>query len=161
MNSILPPLLNSRQLGYIQRTSPKVEEMIKKLELTIEARDDVDQARIIVRDNLDDGGIPSSAPVITGRALTELTELSGESKIPDFMKFCFLQHIAEEKAFANLLQNQCEDMRSRLSKLHVMIREMEDMDDHLAVFDSLDSLRDTVRSENDKLASLTQLLEQV
>nr|GEX65776.1 RNA-directed DNA polymerase, eukaryota [Tanacetum cinerariifolium] len=43
--------------GLFERTSPKVEEMIKKLELTIEARDDVDQARIIVRDNLDDGGI--------------------------------------------------------------------------------------------------------
>ncbi|GJV30909.1 hypothetical protein Tco_1391309 [Tanacetum coccineum] len=45
------------QLGYIQRTSPEAEEMIKKLEFTIEARNDVEQARKIVRDNLDDGGM--------------------------------------------------------------------------------------------------------
>ncbi|GKE40764.1 hypothetical protein Tco_1464169, partial [Tanacetum coccineum] len=69
--------------------------------------------------------------------------------------------ITEEKAFANLLRDQCEDVRSWLSKLHVMIREIENMDDRLAVFDGLDCLRDTVRSENDKLASLNQLLEQV
>ncbi|GKD03560.1 hypothetical protein Tco_1178534 [Tanacetum coccineum] len=45
------------QLGYIQRTSPEAEEMIKKLKFTIEARNDVEQARKIVRDNLDDGGM--------------------------------------------------------------------------------------------------------
>ncbi|GJS48457.1 hypothetical protein Tco_0598578 [Tanacetum coccineum] len=104
---------------------------------------------------------PSSTPVITGCALTELIELSGESKIPDFKKFFFLQQITDDKAFTNLLQDQCEDVRSRLSKMHVMIRKMEDMDDRLAVFDSLDRLRDNVRSENTKLASLTQLLDQI
>ncbi|GJX94893.1 hypothetical protein Tco_1435006 [Tanacetum coccineum] len=67
----------------------------------------------------------SSLTVISSRALTELMELSGESK------------------------------------LHVMIHEMEAMDDRLAIFDSLDCLRDTVRRENDKLAYLTQLLDQV
>nr|GEW25589.1 hypothetical protein [Tanacetum cinerariifolium] len=37
--------------------TPKTEEMFKKLDLTIEARNDVNQARIITRDNLDGGGI--------------------------------------------------------------------------------------------------------
>ncbi|GJS18317.1 hypothetical protein Tco_0412789 [Tanacetum coccineum] len=73
----------------------------------------------------------------------------------------YSQEITEEKAFTNLLRYQCEDVRSRLSKLDVMIREMENMDDRLAIFDSLDCLRDTVRTKNDKLASLNQLLEQV
>ncbi|GJX29298.1 hypothetical protein Tco_0237377 [Tanacetum coccineum] len=37
----------------IQRGTPEAEEMFKKIGLTIEARDDVDQARKIVQDNLD------------------------------------------------------------------------------------------------------------
>ncbi|GJW64904.1 hypothetical protein Tco_0116788, partial [Tanacetum coccineum] len=45
-----------RQLNYIQEKSLEIKEMIKKLELTIEARDDVDDARKIVLDNLDGMG---------------------------------------------------------------------------------------------------------
>nr|GEY14645.1 glutathione S-transferase T1-like [Tanacetum cinerariifolium] len=101
----------------------------------------------------------SSSPAITGCALTELMELSGETKIHEFIKFFFFQRIVEEKAFTNLLWDQANYVRSRLTKLHIMIREMEAMDDWLAVFDSLDCLRGTIRMENDRLASLTQLLE--
>nr|GEV07052.1 retrovirus-related Pol polyprotein from transposon TNT 1-94 [Tanacetum cinerariifolium] len=42
-----------KQQSAIQRGTPKAEEMIKKLELTMEARDDVIQARKIIQDNLD------------------------------------------------------------------------------------------------------------
>ncbi|GJZ04864.1 hypothetical protein Tco_0538139 [Tanacetum coccineum] len=45
-----------RQLNYIQEKSPEAKKMIKKLELTIEARDDADEARKIVKDNLDGMG---------------------------------------------------------------------------------------------------------
>ncbi|GJX82046.1 hypothetical protein Tco_0331527 [Tanacetum coccineum] len=40
-------------------TEPELsEEMFQRLQLTIKARNDVEQARIIIRDNLDDGAIP-------------------------------------------------------------------------------------------------------
>ncbi|GKC86725.1 hypothetical protein Tco_1147374 [Tanacetum coccineum] len=42
-----------RLLNDIQRNSSEAEEMYKKLELTIEARNDVNQARKIIRNNLD------------------------------------------------------------------------------------------------------------
>ncbi|GJT42467.1 hypothetical protein Tco_0951182 [Tanacetum coccineum] len=42
-----------KQQSAIQRGTPEVEEIIKKLVLTIEARDDILQARKIVQDNLD------------------------------------------------------------------------------------------------------------
>ncbi|GJU41482.1 hypothetical protein Tco_1194439 [Tanacetum coccineum] len=74
----------------------------------------------------------SFSPIIFGCALTELMELSVETKIPKFMKFFFMQQIAEEKSFANLLRNQANDVRRRLTK-----------------------------RENDKLSSLTQLLDEV
>ncbi|GJX43037.1 hypothetical protein Tco_0259713 [Tanacetum coccineum] len=46
-----------RQLSYIQRTSLEAKEIIKKLEFTMKARNDVEQARKIIRDNLDKGGM--------------------------------------------------------------------------------------------------------
>ncbi|GKE34846.1 hypothetical protein Tco_1454168 [Tanacetum coccineum] len=46
-----------RQQSAIQRGTLEAEEMLKKLEYTIEARNDVNQARKIVKENLDDGGM--------------------------------------------------------------------------------------------------------
>nr|GEU71238.1 hypothetical protein [Tanacetum cinerariifolium] len=37
----------------IQKGTPETKEMINKMELTIKAKDDVEQARLIVKDNLD------------------------------------------------------------------------------------------------------------
>ncbi|GJW57272.1 hypothetical protein Tco_0104003 [Tanacetum coccineum] len=80
-------------------------------------------------------GSSISSTVISGPTLTELRELSGESKIPKTMK--------------------------QLGKLHAMIREMEPMDHQLDVVDNMNYLRDAVKGENNKLASLTQLADQV
>nr|GEZ85437.1 hypothetical protein [Tanacetum cinerariifolium] len=44
-----------RQLDHIKKDTPEGKEMIKKVQLAIEARDDVEEARKIIRDNLDDG----------------------------------------------------------------------------------------------------------
>nr|GEV76296.1 hypothetical protein [Tanacetum cinerariifolium] len=41
----------------IKRGTPQAEEMMKKLKFTIKARNDVEQATKIIRDNLDDGGM--------------------------------------------------------------------------------------------------------
>ncbi|GJS09871.1 hypothetical protein Tco_0366667 [Tanacetum coccineum] len=68
--------------------------------------------------------------------------------------------IAEEKVFANLLCDQCDDVRSRLAKLHVMIWEMEYLEDRLVVFDSLECLRETQGRKNNKLSALTERLVQ-
>ncbi|GKB17568.1 hypothetical protein Tco_0851491 [Tanacetum coccineum] len=72
------------------------------------------------------------------------------------MKFFILQHIAEEKAFANLLPDQADDVRRRLTRLNIMIREMEAIKDGVVIFDSMDCLRDTIRRENDKLFFILQ-----
>ncbi|GJR90550.1 hypothetical protein Tco_0214561 [Tanacetum coccineum] len=66
-----------------------------------------------------------SSSGISGRALNELMDLSGETEVPKFMSFFFLQRIAEEKAFVNMLRDQVDQVRSCLDKLYVMICEME------------------------------------
>nr|GEU63740.1 hypothetical protein [Tanacetum cinerariifolium] len=50
-----PQLIRTQQT--IQRNTSKAEEMYKKLEFTIEARDDADEAKKIVKENLDGGGM--------------------------------------------------------------------------------------------------------
>ncbi|GJS50609.1 hypothetical protein Tco_0623971 [Tanacetum coccineum] len=67
----------------------------------------------------------------------------------------------EEKAFSNLLRDQADDVRRQLTMMNIMKRETEAMEDRVGVFDSLDCLRYTIRRENDKLVSFTQLLEEV
>ncbi|GKF52346.1 hypothetical protein Tco_0159256, partial [Tanacetum coccineum] len=96
----------------------------------------------------------------SGRALNEIMKLSGEIEIPKCMKFFFMQQIAEEKVFANLLCDQCDDVRRHLTNLYVMIREMEALEDRLVVFDSLECWRKTQQKENNKLAALTEMLIQ-
>ncbi|GKA14434.1 hypothetical protein Tco_0694080 [Tanacetum coccineum] len=44
----------TRQLKHIKRYTPEGKYMVKKLQFAIEARDDVNEARRIIRENLDD-----------------------------------------------------------------------------------------------------------
>ncbi|GJT91611.1 hypothetical protein Tco_1080456 [Tanacetum coccineum] len=85
----------------------------------------------------------SSSRAIVVRALDELVVLSSETEVPKFMGFFFLQQIAKDKAFANMLCDQADNARSCITKLHVMICEMDVMDDHLVVFDSLVCLKES------------------
>ncbi|GJT35570.1 hypothetical protein Tco_0925989 [Tanacetum coccineum] len=96
-----------------------------------------------------------------GAALTELMQLSGETKIANFMKLFFNQHIMEDKLFAKVLRDQADDLRSRLTKMNKMKCEMEAKEDQDAVFDSLDDLRDTIKRDSDVLVAVTHLQELV
>ncbi|GKE38806.1 hypothetical protein Tco_1479361 [Tanacetum coccineum] len=72
-----------------------------------------------------DGSGSSSG--IYGRALNELMDLSSETEVPKFMSFFFLQRIAEEKAFANMIRDQVDQMeRNKLKALTDMIAQTED-----------------------------------
>nr|GEY37853.1 hypothetical protein [Tanacetum cinerariifolium] len=101
----------------------------------------------------------NSSNGIFGCALNELMDLSDECEVPKFMSFFFLQKIAEEKAFANILRDQADHVRSCLEKLHVMIYEMQKVRSTLGN-DSLDCLRESQQMENNKLKVLTDLIAQ-
>nr|GEX02924.1 hypothetical protein [Tanacetum cinerariifolium] len=55
-----------------------------------------------------------SSSGISRHALDELVDLSGETKVPKFMSFVFSQQIAKEKAFANMIHDQADHVRSCL-----------------------------------------------
>ncbi|GJR89685.1 hypothetical protein Tco_0213696 [Tanacetum coccineum] len=96
-----------------------------------------------------------------GAALTKLMQLSGETKIANFMKLFFNQRIVEDKLFAKVIRDQADDLRSRLTKMNQMKYEMEAKEDQDAVFDSLDGLMDTIKRDSDVLVAVTHLQELV
>ncbi|GKD00746.1 hypothetical protein Tco_1171020 [Tanacetum coccineum] len=55
-----------RQLKHIKRDTLEAEQMFKKMQFAIKARDDVEEARKIIRDNLDDGLIPAECKASEG-----------------------------------------------------------------------------------------------
>nr|GEY40716.1 hypothetical protein [Tanacetum cinerariifolium] len=62
------------------------------------------------------------------------------------------------RLFSMARETQRKDVRRRLSKLYAMIREMEPIDHRRDVLDTMASLRGAVRGEDDKLASLLELV---
>ncbi|GJW85590.1 hypothetical protein Tco_0158735 [Tanacetum coccineum] len=98
--------------------------------------------------------------VVAVRALDELVVISGETKLPNYMRFFFLQKVAEAKAFAKMLRDKADNAKDCIAKLHVMICEMEAMDDSLVGFDILDCLKESKELENNKLKALLDLIAQ-
>ncbi|GJZ31846.1 hypothetical protein Tco_0576893 [Tanacetum coccineum] len=101
-----------------------------------------------------------SSRALVVRVLDKLAVLSGETEVLKYMRFFFLQQIAEAKAFTNMLRDQADNARDCIATLHVMICEMKAMDDNLVVFDSLDCLKESKQLENNKLKALSDLIAQ-
>nr|GEU51188.1 hypothetical protein [Tanacetum cinerariifolium] len=78
--------------------TPKAEEMFKKLDLIIEARNDVNQARIFTRDNLDGGGIPSECKASTGNKGLVECKASASNLREAFMRFVPRNQLRESDA---------------------------------------------------------------
>nr|GEV80651.1 uncharacterized mitochondrial protein AtMg00810-like [Tanacetum cinerariifolium] len=70
-----------RLYNFIQRGSPKIKEMFSKLELTIEAREDVAKAIVIIKDNLDGLG-----QHIHQRVLKDLLSAKPQRSTSDVLK---------------------------------------------------------------------------
>nr|GEV07744.1 hypothetical protein [Tanacetum cinerariifolium] len=77
------------------------------------------------------------------------------------MKFFFLQQIAENRRFLNLMRDEAQIARSFIAQLTVLIAELEAMGDVDEVFDTLMCLRDDMRDENSKLMGLNDAIAEV
>nr|GEY22579.1 hypothetical protein [Tanacetum cinerariifolium] len=96
---------------------------------------------------------------VEGEELGSSSSKFPETKIANFMKLLFNQHIVEDKLFAKVLRDQANDLRSRPIKMNQMKHEMQAKKDQDAVFDSLDGLMDTIKRDSDVLVVVTQLQE--
>ncbi|GJW11400.1 hypothetical protein Tco_1577227 [Tanacetum coccineum] len=91
--------------------------------------------------------------------LNQLMELSSEEKVPNFMLLFFNQNIIEDKRFAKLLRDQADDVRSRLTKMNQMKRDLEAKEDQEDVIDNLDTLKDYIKNDNAMLDGISKLQE--
>ncbi|GJV65618.1 hypothetical protein Tco_1476446 [Tanacetum coccineum] len=76
------------------------------------------------------------------------------------MNVFILQHIVESRCFVRVLRDEAGIARSFLAQVNAMIAKMEAMNDQEEYYDSLRSLRDSRRIENDKLIGLNELIAQ-
>ncbi|GJU56104.1 hypothetical protein Tco_1229818 [Tanacetum coccineum] len=91
-------------------------------------------------------------------AVDELIVFSKESEVLKYMKFFFEQNIAEERHSVNAIRDQADTSRACLAHVNVMIVEMQAMNNHQEVYDSLESLKELKEVENDKLIALNNMI---
>nr|GEX68014.1 hypothetical protein [Tanacetum cinerariifolium] len=117
----------------------------------------------IVKVLMDDMAVPLGAiammfpRAVAVCALDELVVISSKTKLFNYMRFFFLQKVVEAKTFAKMLRDNARDY---IDKLHVMVCEMEAMDDSFVGFDILDFLKESKELENNKFKALLDLIAQ-
>nr|GEV08736.1 hypothetical protein [Tanacetum cinerariifolium] len=89
--------------------------------------------------------------------LDEIISLSGETYIPKVMKVFFEKQIAEEEAFTKYIRDKIAEVKASLTRVHIMIREIESKSDKDAWKDAIDYFKETKDMLELKLSRLTQL----
>ncbi|GJX91222.1 hypothetical protein Tco_0344548 [Tanacetum coccineum] len=98
--------------------------------------------------------------ILARQVTDDLIDFSGETSLPKYMKFFFLQQIAETRRFINIMREEAQTARKCIAQLNTLIAEIEDMGDADDVFDTLMYLRDDIRDENTKLMCLNDAIAQ-
>ncbi|GJU44078.1 hypothetical protein Tco_1201344 [Tanacetum coccineum] len=90
--------------------------------------------------------------------LDELIKITSSMELHKHMQVWLVQEIVEEERSTNFLHDQCDDLRRRITKLRMLISEMEALGARWVAVDCLECLRETQAREIDKLATLTEVL---
>ncbi|GJS54652.1 hypothetical protein Tco_0628014 [Tanacetum coccineum] len=98
--------------------------------------------------------------ILARRVTDELIDFSGETSLPKYMKFLFLQHIAETRRFINIMRKKAQTVRNCIAQLNALIAEIEAIGDVYDVFDTLMCLRDDIRDEYTKMMGLNDAIAQ-
>ncbi|GKE52900.1 hypothetical protein Tco_1488056 [Tanacetum coccineum] len=98
--------------------------------------------------------------ILARQVTDDLIDFSGETSLPKYMKFFFLQQIAKNRRFINIMREEAQTGRKCIAQLNALIAEIEDMGDADDVFDTLMYLRDDIRDENTKLVCLNDAIAQ-
>ncbi|GJY31647.1 hypothetical protein Tco_0415142 [Tanacetum coccineum] len=108
---------------------------------------------------LKDGGeAPGPSNVVARHVIDDLINFSGETAVLKYMKFFIVQQIAKGRRFVSHMRDEAQTARSFIAQLNAVIAKMEVMEDREEVYDSLMSLRDARRGENNKLMALNDLI---
>ncbi|GJW53580.1 hypothetical protein Tco_0097665 [Tanacetum coccineum] len=100
-----------------------------------------------------------SSNVVARRAIDEISECSGETETPKYMKAFILQEISESRHLIRVLHDEVDVAKTALGQVNAMIAEMEAMNDPFEYADSLGCLRDSKRMMGWKIMGLNQRIE--
>ncbi|GKB13860.1 hypothetical protein Tco_0847783 [Tanacetum coccineum] len=101
---------------------------------------------------------PGLSNVIAKRVVDDLLEFSGETSVSNALSFFNAQQIAVGRHFVNRIRDEVQTCRTLIGQLNVLIAELEAMEDQGELFDTLMSLTDDRRNENDKVLGLNDLI---
>ncbi|GJY59443.1 hypothetical protein Tco_0459335 [Tanacetum coccineum] len=102
----------------------------------------------------------SPSNVIARRVVDDLLEFNGKTSVSNALSFFNAQQIIEGRRFVNWMHDEVQTSRTLLGQMNALIAELEAIEDQREVFDSLMSLREDRRNENDKLLGLNDLITQ-
>ncbi|GKC25096.1 hypothetical protein Tco_1027246 [Tanacetum coccineum] len=97
-----------------------------------------------------------SSNVVARRAIDEISEFSGETETPKYMKAFILQEISESRRLIRVLRDEVDAAKTALGQVNAMIAEMEAMNDTFEYADSFGCLRDSKRMMGWKIMGLNQ-----
>ncbi|GJW01406.1 lysine-specific demethylase JMJ25-like protein [Tanacetum coccineum] len=107
--------------------------------------------------------VPTNA--VARRVVDDLMEFTGETSVTKYMRFFNAQQIVERRRFVNRMRDEVQTCRTLIGQLNALIAELEAMEDQGELFDTLMSLRDDRRNENDRLlgfnAKIAKALEEI
>ncbi|GJT04992.1 hypothetical protein Tco_0839454 [Tanacetum coccineum] len=101
---------------------------------------------------------PGPSNVIARCVVDDLIEFNGETSVSKTLSFFNAQQIVEGLHFVNRMRDEVQTCRTLIGQLNALITELEAMEDQGEVFDTLISLREDRRNENDKLLGLNDLI---
>ncbi|GJR57209.1 hypothetical protein Tco_1499371 [Tanacetum coccineum] len=101
---------------------------------------------------------PGPTNIVARRVTDDLIAFSGETTVPKYMKFFFVQKLAETSRFVNHMRDEADTIRSCIAQLTAVIAELQAMDDQDEVHDSLLAAKDAKRGEESKLLLLNEVI---
>nr|GEY37370.1 hypothetical protein [Tanacetum cinerariifolium] len=84
---------------------------------------------------------PGPSNVVARRVVDDLIDFSGETVVSKFMKFFFVQQVADIRRFVNRMREEAQTARNCIAQLTVLVAVTEAMEDQEEVFDTLMCLR--------------------
>nr|GEU92999.1 hypothetical protein [Tanacetum cinerariifolium] len=104
--------------------------------------------------------IQGGANQIARCVINDLIEFSWETSIDGYMSFFKAQQIAKSCGFINRMCKKANTFRNLVRHLNALIAEMEALEDHGELFDTLIDLRDDREAAQTKLQGLNELITQ-
>nr|GEW63986.1 hypothetical protein [Tanacetum cinerariifolium] len=97
---------------------------------------------------------------ITSCVIDDLIEFSGETSVDGYISFFKSQQIAESHGFINRQREEANTTTNLVRQLNGLIAEMEALEDHGELFDTLMDCRDDREAARMKLQGLNELITQ-